>query len=198
MPEQAAQLFGLARQQLFDACVGLLRRAAQRLGRPARGLPFLLPSQAPCIDQAQQQIQRSGQGGAGEAKVGWLLDGQGQAHQPRFGIGGVQPGHQFERLGVCAEQDVLAVVELAAVEGNGAGTSAQRLPGFVQGDGYAGFCQGQRCRAACPAAANHGDTRLHASSQVLLASQNLRSGVSDTRACSTGKSAWRISSSRVR
>src|SRR5512135_1773615 len=110
---------------------------------------------------------------------------------------------QLQGLFVCAEQDMLAVVEWLTFEFDRASAAAERAAGFEQRDAHPGLGQHQCRGAASPAAADDRYTVFtlnsrHGSSQVLLASHSLRSGVSETRARSTGNPECRISSSRVR
>ncbi len=93
--------------------------------------------------------------------------------------------HQGQRLAVRADQDVLAVVELDAVEPEAARASAQRRCGLEQRHAVAGGGGLHRSGDAGPAAADHGKVHQRSRQFVHIASQALRSGVSAMRWCST-------------
>ena len=165
-----------------------------------RGGQLLAPIQPAGAEQSRQQVQRGGQARAGKAECRRLFEGERQAPQR---CDRMQAFDQLQRLFVCTEQDVLAVVERLAFEFDGACAAAQGPTGLEQRDGHAGFGQCQGCRAAGPAATHDRDTGSiqvsgHGNSQVLLASHSLRNGVSETRARRTGNPDCRISLSRVR
>ena len=100
---------------------------------------------------------------------------------------------------------MLAVVEgegLAAIAfgRQGAGPAAQGAGGLEDGHAVPGPGRAQRGRQARPAGADDGDAHgyMRPSACIFQASQNLRSGVSAMRWCSTWKFSASISRSSVR
>ncbi len=142
--------------------------------------------------QAQRQAKRRGQPARAEAKIPGVTDLQRHAQQ-RVVPHADQP-HHSEKLGVGADQDVLAVVELVALRPHAAGASARHRTGFEHGDRHAARGQRHRGRHAGVAGADDGYALTH----VFQAIQNLRSGVSEMRCVSTRKPSRSISSSSAR
>src|SRR5262245_28886050 len=106
--------------------------------------------------------------------------------------------HQAEQLGVGADQDVLAVVELIAFpvgrDAYPARSPAGDLAGFKDGDWNTGLREGDRGSHAGITSANDGYALTH----VFQASQNLRSGVREVRCVRTWNPSRSISVSSVR
>ena len=165
----------------------------------------------PCIHQAvasfsrqptpraasrpQATLSGAGHFGSARRKPVWSTTCSGRRSSSLLGVG-ADLAHQGQRLAIGAEQDVLAVVQRAAVDVDAAGAAAEGAAGFEQGGVDAGCRQFDGGGDARPAAADDGD--LHAKAQVFQAIQSLRTGVSAMRWCRTWKLSRLISSSSVR
>ena len=102
--------------------------------------------------------------------------------------------HQAAKLGVGADQDVLAVVERFALHDDAACAPAGNRARLVHRDRHAPVREGHCAGHARVARA---DDR-YAATHVFQASHSLRSGVSEVRRSSTRKPSRSISSSRAR
>ena len=165
-----------------------------------------------------------GQGSAAKGQSIDRLQRHRPAHQCVVGHSGAHRRRQA--VAIRADQQVLSVVQIERPAGEAqrdpAGPPADLRRAVQQGDGKPGFGQAQGSGQAGPAGADHDDRRtaidrvqahrrtgidrVQASSgmrgtraltKVRQASQNLRSGVSETRWRSTWKPSSSISVSRV-
>ena len=110
--------------------------------------------------------------------------------------------HQPQRFGVRTDQDVLAVVELEAVDIDPAGAATELRCHLEQRDAVAASGRFDGSGQACPAAAHHSHRLClsrHCPRQLVrMAIHSLRSGVSEVRWCSTWNPSASISRSSVR
>ena len=130
------------------------------------------------VSKPQATLSGAGHFGSARRKPVSVDDLQRASFEQSLGIG-ADLAHQGQRVAVGAEQDVLAVVQRPAVDGNGARPSAEDTTGFVQGGIDTGRRQLDSGGDARPAAADDGD--FHAKAQVFQAIQILRTGVSAMR-----------------
>ena len=105
--------------------------------------------------QPPGDIERRGQAGQGEAKAGVVDDLQRPAVEEFIGIG-ADPAHQRQRVAIGAEQDVLAVVELAAIDLDALSPPTEHTAGFEQRRFSTSRSQFDSGGNARPAATNDG------------------------------------------
>ena len=155
----------------------------------------------PCRQHAAHKGWYCGTRAQAQTSASGIDQGQRAAHEHLVGIG-ANATHQVQRGAVCADQDVLAIVEHAA-RGIQPPCPAARGGGQLEQAGLGALLQRpHRRRQAGPACAYHGDAqRLARSVQCLCrcaadaahrprqwvfsAIHSLRSGVSEVRWCST-------------
>ena len=113
--------------------------------------------------------------------------------QQRIG-GDADFAHQAQQLGVGADQDVLAVVELAALDRHAPRPAARHGPRFE--DSHRNAASGQGHGGGHARVSSSDD--CYALTQVFQASQNLRNGVSEVRCVSTWKPSRSTSASVAR
>ena len=143
-------------------------------------------------EQAAEEVERRGKPERAEGKILRVADLERQAQE-----GVLRHAHRAQdapELGVGADQDVLAVIELVPLGDDAPGPAARHRSRFEDGDGDAAL--GERHRgghAGIPCAYDRDGT-----THVFQAIQNLRSGVKDVRWVSTRKPSLSISASSAR
>ena len=158
-PEVAAQGAGLAGgvQPFGDGhFAGQFEASALDAVHPERRFQLFTEADAVGGQQAPGDIERGGHARQGEAKARIVDDLQWPAVEEFVGIG-TDPAHQRQCVAVGPEQDVLAVVELAAIDLDAPSPAAEYAAGFEEGDLGAACRQLDRGGKASPAATDDGD-----------------------------------------
>ena len=177
-----------------DAFVRVEREpSAAEAGHEARGREPLRRRQPGGQGQPREQVQRGRQRRRPQPEAGGVAQLERQPHEQPLGIGAYEP-HQPQRLAVRTDQDVLAVVEVHAVQRYAARAATEAARRLEDRHRQAAFGQRRRGGQARPAGADDG----YAATHVRQAIQSLRIGVSATRWASTCAPSRRISSSSVR
>ena len=188
LPDEAAHAFGLvqALEQRGHGLAGERERfgAPGTQAQPDRG-ESLAGRESRGEDDRGGEVQRRRQARRREAEPVGIADLEGEALQ--VGPGRSHGPHERERFAVGAQEEVLPVVERLAAVLDAPGPSAGGPVRIEQRDPSAPADQIDRCGDAGPAGADDADVKSgHVVTQVFHAIQNLRIGVSDTRARITG------------
>ena len=175
--------------------------AAPARGRAQQRQPFT-PGPVSGAQQAGQQVQRRRGIGQAQAMSVRVVQRQGLAVQLAVHIDADEP-QQPQAFGIGADQDMLPVVQpgiapVGQLHVQAAGASARCPRGLVEGDAVAGLHAFDGRGQPGPARSNDGDVHTRPRACTRQASQNLRSGVSAMRWCSTAKPSRSISRSSVR
>ena len=149
-------------EQLGRTTVSFEPKAAmlERL-HEARGTDFLAKCAASGERQSDSEIERCRQLRQAQVET---FDGMSQierqAAQELFRLG-TDEAYQTECFVIGADEDVLAVIQCLAVDGDTA-RSATEMPGrFEQCDASAGGAQFNRCGKSCPATTDDRDAARH-------------------------------------
>ena len=142
--------------------------------------------------KAAEKVERRGKPERAEGKILRVADFERQAQDGV--VRHADRAQDAPELGVGADQDVLAVIELVSVGDDPPGPAARHRHRFEDGDGNAALGEGHRGgHAGIPCA----DDR-YATTHVFQAIQNFRSGVKEVRWVRTRKPSLSISSSSAR
>ena len=170
-------------QPLRHRDVGLdAETAGLQAAHEADGRPLFAPVEAAGEQQGEGGMQRCRQARRAHQEFAGELEAQRRALEQGIGIG-ADGAHQAQGFGVGADQDVLAVVDVEAVDFCCAGATAEGTRGFEDLDLMAGGSEFDGGRH--PGIAGADDRELQAIYQVFPASHSLRSGGSEMRWSST-------------